>query len=221
MPSQGRLFVFEGADNVGKTSLSQSAAEYLRGTGLDCELFAFPGQAPGTLGKHVYSLHHALIDGIASITPTSLQLLHIAAHIDAIESRILPALQNGRSVVLDRFWWSTLVYGRVGGAKEALLQKMIELERLSWTTRFPAAVFLIQRSSPIGSDATGDWKAASAEYTKLAAQEASSYPVRYVHNDGLFSGALSQVIGHIKLIEVLRNGNGSTTANEGSHPAST
>lgn len=199
MPSQGRMFVFEGADNVGKTSLSESTAEYVKGMGLSCEYFAFPGRAQGTLGKHVYGLHHdALRAGITSITPTSLQLLHIAAHIDAIESRILPALESGRTVVLDRFWWSTLVYGRVGGANEVLLKQMVELERVSWTTQSPTVVFLIQRSKPIGGNATDDWKAVSKEYMKLAAQEAGSYPVRYVQNDGLLSEALSQVICRIK-----------------------
>src|SRR6266487_3071410 len=126
--NKGRLYIFEGPDGVGKTSLSRAFSELLNANGLECDYFSFPGQEPGTLGKHVYDLHHHPVKcGIESIEPASLQLLHIAAHIDAIESRIIPALKKGRYVVLDRFWWSTWVYGLLNAVDKRYLQAMIEL----------------------------------------------------------------------------------------------
>src|SRR5688572_21439337 len=114
MLKYGKLFVFEGPDGSGKTTLSMAFAKYLRNKGTDCEHFAFPGREAGTLGKLVHELHHnSALVGVDSLTPSSLQLLHIAAHVDAIESRIVPLLKNGRSIVLDRFWWSTWVYGKI------------------------------------------------------------------------------------------------------------
>src|SRR5205807_4875972 len=102
MPERGELYVFEGPDNSGKTTLSLGLVEYLRSKGTACDSYAFPGCESGTLGEFVYRLHHdSQSIGIQSVTPTSLQLLHVAAHIDAIESRILPQLESGRSVVLD------------------------------------------------------------------------------------------------------------------------
>src|SRR5439155_12811025 len=107
----------------------RALAGRLSANGFLCEWVSFPGREIGTLGKLVYEIHHdAAKAGVKAIDPTSLQLLHIAAHIDAIEARILPALKQGRHVVLDRFWWSTLVYGIVNGANKRSLKAMIEVE---------------------------------------------------------------------------------------------
>jgi dTMP kinase len=90
MRGNGKLFVFEGPDNVGKTTLSQALANYLNNHNIESDYIAFPGKEGGGLGKYVYDLHHDLqTSGIESITPTSLQVLHIAAHIDLIQSRII------------------------------------------------------------------------------------------------------------------------------------
>ncbi|MEK6287789.1 MAG: hypothetical protein AABO57_18885 [Acidobacteriota bacterium] len=222
MCEPGKLFVFEGPDNSGKTTLSIASAEYFRSKGIECDYFAFPGREIGTLGTLVYGLHHdPQSRGVQAITPTSLQLLHIAAHVDAIESKILPALKIGRNVVLDRFWWSTLVYGRVAGANRAALGRMVDLEQACWANHSPEGVFLIQRSNPITAPATDDWKAVSQEYAEVAAQEANRYPVWYVENNGGFADALSQVVKHIYLDRELSEADGSTTADRYYHPAST
>ncbi len=182
----GRLFVFEGIDGSGKTTLAKAFAELLRYRDLQCEYFAFPGAEDQTLGKLVYELHHgAHTDRVASISPTSLQLLHIAAHIDAIDTKIMPILTAGRIVVLDRFWWSTWVYGIRGGVDPRSLQAMIDLERLSWNSILPSAVFLLERNESV-SAAQVDPHVTSLlrKYRELAEREAPIYPVLHVSNDG-------------------------------------
>ena len=117
---------------------------------MPCDLVTFPGREPGTLGLHVYQLHHEPQRfGVERIPPTSVQLLHIAAHIDAINARILPALRAGRWVVLDRFWWSTWVYGLAAGVKKESLEAMLAVERPEWDGVVPAVVFLVHRGSPL------------------------------------------------------------------------
>src|SRR5438045_3271890 len=102
-----QLFVFEGANEVDKSTLAAMLTRKLRRENGACDLFAFPGNKTGTLGRHIHNLHHSTNKfGIKRIEATSLQLLHIAAHVDSITSRILPALRHGRLVVLDRYWWS-------------------------------------------------------------------------------------------------------------------
>lgn len=222
MCEPGKLFVFEGPDDSGKTTLAIAFAEYSRRKGIECDYCASPGTEIGTLGTLVYGVHHDPHSmGVQAITATSLQVLHVAAHIDAIESKILPALKTGRNVVLDRFWWSTLVYGRVGGANRAALERMVDLEQVCWADHSPDGVFLIQTSNPIAGPTTDDWKAVSKEYVKVAAQEANRYPVWYVENNGGFADALSQILKHTCLDRESSEANGSTTANRYYHPAST
>jgi dTMP kinase len=117
--THGNLIVFKGPDGAGKTTLARELSRRLGDSGVPCEYVAFPGQQHGTLGRLIYDLHHNPKSyGINNINATSLQVLHLAAHVDAIEGQILPALKAGRWIVLDRFWWSTWVYGSALGVNQ-------------------------------------------------------------------------------------------------------
>ena len=189
-----RLFVLEGPDDVGKTTLAHTLAEQLRATGTECDCWAFPGHEPGTLGKLVYDLHHDVSHtGLERLPPTSLQLLHVAAHSAAIESKILPALDAGRTVVLDRFWWSTWVYGVVAGVDRRVLRDLIALERKLWKTVQPAHVFLIERPAHTAENVRTRPKLA-AEYIRLAKRETKRYPVRTIRNASSIDAAVAQML---------------------------
>jgi thymidylate kinase len=191
---KAKLFVFEGPDGSGKTTLSSAFVDYLRSEGLECDYFAYPGQEIGTIGRLVYDIHHdSKSVGVESITPTSLQMLHIAAHVDAIESRILPALNSGTTVVLDRFWWSTWVYGRVGSVNPRILRTMIKLEQIAWSKALPTVVFLIERTKDLQHRSEQCHKL-SAEYAKLAQDESLHYPVRKIDNVFSLDKALEAII---------------------------
>src|SRR5271165_5569689 len=129
----GQLIVFEGADDAGKTVLSKAIAAEKVARGQRYQWHAFPGMAIGTLGYLVYRLHHDPASfGIERLTPSSLQALHIAAHLDAIESVIVPILREGGNVILDRFWWSTWVYGTADRVSPRLLRLLIDAEKSAW-----------------------------------------------------------------------------------------
>jgi thymidylate kinase len=192
---KGKLFVFEGPDGTGKTTLSQALSDYLNRRGFKCKWFSFPGLEAGTLGKHVYKVHHdPQAVGIKRLNPTSIQLLHIAAHVDTIETQIVPALMEGCHVVLDRFWWSTLVYGKAAGANHQALTAMIQIERLYWGKVLPSHIFLLQRKCTHGKNPPIDAMALEKEYVNLAMQEAPKYPVTTIRNDAAVTKALEEII---------------------------
>jgi thymidylate kinase len=193
---RGRLFVFEGLDGSGKTTIAHAFVRRLRSWGWQCDYVAFPGKSVGSLGKLVYDIHHdPRTAGITSVTPTSLQVLHIAAHIDAIESEILPALNAGRCVVLDRYWWSTWVYGVVAGVSKDSLDAMIQVECVHWAKVLPDTVFVISRNSGANTASVMDRQSLSQEYAALASRERLKYPVTQINNDGTTADSLTAVMG--------------------------
>lgn len=193
--TSGRLIVFEGPDGVGKSDLARRCSEYLVAQGQRCHLLTFPGRENGTLGKLVYDIHHApQAFGVEGLSPASLQVLHIAAHIDAVQRRILPSLRAGDTIVLDRFWWSTLVYGKVAGADAGLLKRMVDLELTVWGAVQPSMLFLVHRRAPLRSEPIEQWQGWTTEYAKLVASESRIYPITEICNESTVKAAMDAVL---------------------------
>ncbi|MBD3343353.1 MAG: hypothetical protein GF353_29925 [Candidatus Lokiarchaeota archaeon] len=202
MPSIGKLFTFEGSDGVGKSSLSKLVAEHLIGKGLECVYYSFPGKEEGTIGNIVYRIHHNKEDfNINSINPTSLQILHIAAHIDTIESQIVPNIEKGKIILLDRFWWSTLVYGKVYGVRSDSLAHMIELEKTHWGSLKPTMAFLITREKSLRENTNlVTWRKLNNEYRKLLREESTHYETAEIENNSDINDALDTILNRIYCI---------------------
>ena len=176
----GQLIIFEGPDGVGKTTLSQRVVNWLEIAGLKARYISFPGREPGSLGNLIYEIHHDSNKlGVTHVQPTALQLLHVSAHIDALHKTIGPALKAGENIVLDRYWWSTVVYGRTTAVDENSILLMIELEKLHWAGFKPSVVFLLDRPTPGRVEQTPEaYKRLQSAYAELARSEGASYKVR-------------------------------------------
>ncbi|HVB22012.1 MAG TPA: nucleotide kinase domain-containing protein [Ktedonobacteraceae bacterium] len=203
MPERGKLFIMEGPDGVGKTTLTHALTEYLNSLGNHYEHFAFPGHEVGTLGYLVYDFHHNPAHfGVESVSPASLQVLHISAHIDAIERFILPTLESGRNIVLDRFWWSTWVYGKVSGISQRTLEAMLNIEFTCWNEIVPAAVFLVSSSIPHRKEEDADkWEQLCTAYYELANEQMQQYPVYMINNDHDIAETLHHILETIAQLE--------------------
>lgn len=209
----GRLIVFEGPDGVGKSTIAGRIARSLEPRGQPTVLVTFPGQEAGTLGRLVYDLHHDPSRfGVGGISPIGKQAMHIAAHLDAIERVIRPAMRSGKTVVLDRFWWSTWVYGTVAGVDRQVLQALIDAELSQWKDLMPAPAILLRCLSPLGGrPELGDWLVLRREYDRLASREQERHPLHVVEN----VGALDDVVHDILDILLL----GDASADSASHQA--
>lgn len=196
MKSPGSLYVFEGPDGVGKTTLSKWFAGILRKQGVRRVVWSsFPGSERGSVGNLVYRLHHDPVAlGVRTIRPLSLQLCHVAAHIDAIESRFMRHICDGATIILDRFWWSTWVYGRVAGADTSTLEAMISIEKRVWQRIVPAKLFLVTRPTSKGSSMH---QRLQKLYAHLARREAHSVSVVYIRNNGPLEVAQNQILSSL------------------------
>ncbi len=199
----GHLIVLEGPDGVGKSTLTAALIERLREVGLVCHAHAFPGNEPGTLGSLVYRLHHeASALGVGAIAPVALQAAHIAAHLDAIERVFRPKVDSGENIVLDRYWWSTAVYGALSGISPDVLESLIAAERRCWGALQPLVVFMIDRHRPWRvSEDTRKWHELAHEYRELATRERAHSCVEVINNrmdpDAVVTGMANSVMDRI------------------------
>ncbi|MCM2296782.1 AAA family ATPase [Rhodoferax sp.] len=195
MKNDGALYVFEGPDSVGKTTLARLLTEQLVARGVDCVHLAFPGNEIGTVGNLIYRLHHEPQQfGIDSLSATALQMLHVAAHVDAIQTRILPALALGKTVILDRFWWSTDVYGQLCGLNNTLVESIIAPEKHIWGETVPTVVFLLERNAPFEFPVSDYWRRCTSLYSHLADAQLEKHRIVRVSNEGEISTPLSIIM---------------------------
>lgn len=200
--TRGDLVVLEGPDGVGKSTIAKALADRLQREGTEVLLLSFPGREQGSLGKLVYELHHDLHSfNVTQVSPTSLQVLHIAAHIDCIERTIFPAIAKGKTVILDRFWWSTVAYGSTDGVPVEVLDAMVALERTAWGAMLPDVACLITRDKPFRKELPDTrWASVCEAYERLAEHERKHYRVEVVEN----SAPLETVVGNIRKHMVAR-----------------
>jgi thymidylate kinase len=191
----GSLIVFEGPDGAGKSTLVAGYATRQRSRGSAVATLSFPGHEPNSVGHLVYGIHHNPVHyGVAGITPESLQALHLAAHLDAIDRAIRPRIVRGETVILDRYWWSTWVYGMDTGAAKATMDALVECERQHWGALIPAVVILVTRQDSLRTEDAGPaWARRVSLYRQVADRERTRYPVRTVSNDATEAETLARV----------------------------
>jgi len=102
---RGKLIVVEGSDGSGKTSLIERLQGWLLVNGNEVEVFREPGSTP--IGEAVRTLIKDPNSTISVTTQTELLWLSRARLLEEI---VQPKLSAGVNIILDRYWFSTLVY---------------------------------------------------------------------------------------------------------------
>ena len=110
----GSLIVFEGLDATGKSTqlqlISDACDEYDMIT--PKPMFTHQPSGGNAVGNAVY----AVTENAEIASPLARQLLHLASHAEHYETTIIPRLQGGGVVFMDRCWWSTVAYGFFGSS---------------------------------------------------------------------------------------------------------
>ena len=99
----GTLIVFEGIDGTGKSTQLKLLAEALEQSGTEVVSSREPTDGP--FGK---KLRASMLEGRLS-REEELALFHDDRR-DHIEHLILPALEAGKTIILDRYYFSTMAY---------------------------------------------------------------------------------------------------------------
>lgn len=109
--TRGRFIAIEGVDGAGKGVQSRLLRDELLGSGVDVLLTREPGGSPGA-----EEIRNLLVHGAADRWDAMTELLLIyAARRDHVARTIMPALQQGRWVISDRFADSSRAFQGIAG----------------------------------------------------------------------------------------------------------
>ncbi len=134
---KGLFITFEGIDGSGKSTQINLLDKYLKDRGFDVVLTREPG---GTaLGDEIREiLLNPQNTGMSSRAET---LLFEAARAQLVEKVIKPALENGKIVICDRFFDSTIAYQ--GAARGLGVKEILDLSLWASSGLVPDLTFLI------------------------------------------------------------------------------
>jgi len=115
---------FEGIDGSGKSTQARLLSEQLSALGRDVILTREPGGSPGA-----EEIRRLVLEGESDRwSATTELLLFTAARRDHLERTILPALNDGKIVITDRFADSSRIYQGLGRAElGTLVDRLHEL----------------------------------------------------------------------------------------------
>ena len=129
MKNKGYFISFEGIDGSGKSTQIQKLAEFLEARDFEIVITREPGGSKG--GEEIRNL---LLQGNVDRWSAETEiLLFTAARRDHLERIILPALEEGKIVICDRFTDSTRMYQGMRGVNlrnlvDTLNEKVIKFD---------------------------------------------------------------------------------------------
>lgn len=134
----GLLIAIEGIDGAGKTTQVGLLEEFLRGHGVDVVRSKEPTDGPWgrKIRESAATGRMSLEDELAAF---------IEDRREHVRDVITPALDAGKVIILDRYFYSTIAYqGSRGGNVEEIKQQMID------EFPFPNMTFLIDVPADVG-----------------------------------------------------------------------
>ena len=107
MANRGKFIVFEGTDGSGKSTQMKMAGKFLQGRGISCILTHEPTDSP------FGALLRSCLTGRIDTDERAIAALFAADRLDHISNRvngIVKHLEEGTTVLCDRFYLSSFAY---------------------------------------------------------------------------------------------------------------
>lgn len=125
------LIAFEGTDGTGKSTQAKLLYEHLRTQGVPCVLTGEP-----TSGEYGTAIRRILRGDEEASKEEIIELFMRDRH-EHVENVIRPSLDEGKVVITDRYWLSTMVYQSLAGFSSAYLWNRQK------TAPFPQVTFVL------------------------------------------------------------------------------
>lgn len=113
----GKFIVFEGPDGSGQTTQANLLKKHLEEKGDSVVLTKEP-----TLDSDAGQRIHEVLEGAVQMQPEALQEFFVEDRREHLENVILPALREGKTVISDRYFFSTFAYGSLDCDMEWLIK---------------------------------------------------------------------------------------------------
>ncbi|ANT64532.1 dTMP kinase [Prosthecochloris sp. CIB 2401] len=133
------FITFEGIDGAGKSTQVKKLQKHLAERGLEVLVLREPGGTP--VSEQIREL---LLQGKEDITPVGELLLFAASRAELVQKVIVPALDEEKAVILDRFYDSTTAYQGYGRGLD--LGMLGEINRIASCGRKPDLTFYLDLS---------------------------------------------------------------------------
>jgi len=111
------FIVFEGIDGSGKTSQVKKLGKYLS---KEYDVVLTKEPTAGVIGKLIKNI----LAGKEQVDPKTLALLFTADRYEHLKNEIIPALNEEKIVICDRYYYSTLVYQMAQGVDETWIKEL-------------------------------------------------------------------------------------------------
>lgn len=134
---RGSLITIEGIDGAGKSTLAAALLEAIERRGVSARLLREPGGVE--LSERIRAL---LADASVRIAPMTEALLYAAARAELVSERLLPLLDAGELVLLDRYVDSFLAYQ--GAGRELGVERVRVLNELATCGLAPDRTLLLR-----------------------------------------------------------------------------
>ena len=140
MAERGRLIAVEGIDGAGKTTLVDGLARALP----QAVVLREPGGVE--LSERIRTL---VKDPALPVDPRAEALLYAAARAQLVASRLVPLLESGRVVLLDRFVDSSLAYQ--GAGRGLGIEEVAAINAFATGGLVPDLTLLVRVSAEVGA----------------------------------------------------------------------